>query len=206
MRLSKIKYFNIFFKYPSKVLETIVFTKNKYNSQDKFDIAIVFGGVSMIPYRLDEAIKLYKKKKVKKILVTGGIGFLSLDRKNREAYTMKNYLVANGVDEWDIIIEDRSRNTYENIINSAAILKEDYSLDKSKIILITSDFHLKRCMELTKKNTPFKNIYGIGIKDNKNDLENWKSNSKGKRYIRIEAFLVCFYAKNDKIEDLEIDM
>ena len=206
MQLSKIKYFNIFFKYNSKTLEKIVFINNRYNPKDNFDIAIVFGGVSMIPYRLDETIKFYKNKKVKKILVTGGIGFLSIDRKNREAHIMKNYLISNGVDESDIIIEDKSRNTYENIINSANILKANYPLDKIKTILITSDFHLKRCMELTKKNTSIKNISGVGIKDNKNDFENWQNLYKSRKYIKTEAFLLSYYAKKKKIEDLEIDM
>ena len=206
MQLSKIKYHNIFFKYNSKTLENIVFTNNHYNSKDKYDVAIVFGGVSMIPHRLDEAIYLYNNKQVKKILVTGGIGFLSIDRKNREAHTMKEYLIENGVNECDIITEDNSRNTYENIVNSANILKELYDLNKIKVILITSDFHLKRCIELTKKNTPIKYISGIGIKDKKNDLENWQNYHKGRKYIKTEAFLLSFYAKKDKIEDLDIDM
>lgn len=206
MQLSKIKYFNIFFRYNRKTLENIVFTSNQFNEKEIFDIAIVFGGVSMIPYRLDEAVNLYKNKRVKKILVTGGIGYLSLDRKNREAHTMKKYLIANGVNECDIFIEDNSRNTYENIINSINILKDTYSLDKIKVLLITSDFHLKRCLELTKQNTPIKNISGIGVKDNLNDLENWYHYHQGRKHIRIEAFLLTFYARKNKIKDLEIDM
>lgn len=206
MKLSKIKYFDIFFKYKKEDLESIVFTNNQYNENVIFDIAIIFGGVSMIPYRLDAAINLYNNKKVKKILVSGGIGFLSLDRKNREAHKMQEYLLINGVKKEDIIIEDKSRNTYENIIKSSSILKESYNLENIKIILITSDFHLKRCMELMKKNTSVKDPYGIGIKDGKNDLENWHSYSKGRKNIRVEAILLTYYAKKNKIADLEIEM
>lgn len=206
MKLSKIKYFNIFFRYKKEDLESIVFTNNQYNENVIFDIAIIFGGVSMIPYRLDAAINLYNSKKVKKILVSGGIGFLSLDRKNREAHKMQEYLLINGVKKEDIIIEDKSRNTYENIIKSSIILKESYNLENIKIILITSDFHLKRCMELMKKNTSVKDPYGIGIKDGKNDLENWHSYSKGRKNIRVEAILLTYYAKKNKIADLEIEM
>lgn len=206
MKLSKIKYFNIFFRYKKEDLESIVFTNNQYNENVIFDIAIIFGGVSMIPYRLDAAINLYNNKKVKKILVSGGIGFLSLDRKNKEAHKMQEYLLINGVKKEDIIIEDKSRNTYENIIKSSIILKESYNLENIKIILITSDFHLKRCMELMKKNTSVKDPYGIGIKDGKNDLENWHSYSKGRKNIRVEAILLTYYAKKNKIADLEIEM
>lgn len=206
MKLSKIKYFNIFFRYKKEDLESIVFTNNQYNENVIFDIAIIFGGVSMIPYRLDAAINLYNNKKVKKILVSGGIGFLSLDRKNREAHKMQKYLLINGVKKEDIIIEDKSRNTYKNIIKSYIILKESYNLGNTKIILITSDFHLKRCMELMKKNTSVKDPYGIGIKDGKNDLENWHSYSKGRKNIRVEAILLTYYAKKNKIANLEIEM
>ncbi|MDE6142366.1 MAG: YdcF family protein, partial [Bacilli bacterium] len=177
-----------------------------YNPKDKFDIAIVFGGVSMIPYRLDEAVKFYKNKKVKKILVSGGVGYLSLNRLFKEASLMQKYLLSHGVKEEDIIIEDKSRNTYENVINIAGILKKLPSFPKTKIILITSDFHLKRCMELTIQNTEIKDISGIGIEDHKNDIENWHKYFQGRKNIHVEAFLLCYYAKKKRIKDLDIDM
>lgn len=206
MKLSQMKYYDIFFKYQEYSIEKIVFTNDKYNSEEVFDIAIIFGGVSMIPYRLDAAINLYQNKKVKKILVSGGIGFLSINRFHKEADKMQKYLISKGISANDIIIEDKSRNTYENIINSAKILENNYSLPRTKIILITSDFHLKRCFELMLANTKAQNISGLGIKDCQNDLENWHKYFNGRKNIRIEAFLLCYYAKKKKIKDLDIEM
>ncbi len=206
MKLSNIKYFDLFFRYQRKNLEKIVFVKDKFNVKDTYDVAVVFGGVSMIPYRLDAAIDLDHDHKVEKILASGGIGYLSFDRKNKEAFKMQEYLLSKGVNEQDIIIEYSSRNTYENVINSAIELNKYYSLEECKCILITSDFHLRRCMALINKNTSLTHLSGIGVKDSKNDLENWKYSFKGRKNILIEAFLLCYYAKKGKIDDIDIDL
>ena len=56
------------------------------------------------------------------------------------------------------------------------------------------------------KNTSLTHLSGIGVKDSKNDLENWKYSFKGRKNILIEAFLLCYYAKKGKIDDIDIDL
>ena len=55
---------------------------------------------------------------------------------------MRDYLLANKIPIADIIIENRSRNTIENAMNSAEILKEKYN--KGSFLLITSANHMRR--------------------------------------------------------------
>lgn len=200
MNLSKIKYMDLFFRYSKKDIEKIVFSEDKYDSKIEYDIAIVFGGVSMIPHRLDQAIKLYKQKKIKKILVSGGIGFLSLNRQNKEALMMCEYLLERGIIKEDIIIEEKSRNTNENIQNSLKIINDMDDINNLNILLITSDFHLKRCTKLIKYLVKSEKIYGVGIKDGKNDLNNWDTSFSSKKNIYVEAILLLYYAKHHKLE------
>ncbi len=205
MPLSKIKYLDILFHYSKEEIAQIVFTKDYYNPKITYDVAIVFGGVSMIPHRLDQAIKLYQQKKIKKILVSGGIGFLSLNRWHKEASKMSPYLIAKGIPQEDIIIENKSRNTNENIQNSLQILSHFYDLNKINLLLITSDFHLQRCTKLTANLLKKSQVYGIGIKDGKNDLSNWMKKFSSKKNIYVEFFLLVYYAKHHKLANNEVD-
>ena len=64
---------------------------------------------------------------------TGGSG-------RTEAEVLKEELVALGVDERAVLLEDRSMITTENIVNAKAILGPD----KRNVALVTSDYHVFR--------------------------------------------------------------
>ena len=55
---------------------------------------------------------------------------------------MANYLMELGVPEKDILIENRSRNTFENLTFSKTILEEQ-GLGK-KVVVVTNSFHALR--------------------------------------------------------------
>lgn len=171
-------------------LTKYVFTTN--NSITNYDIAIVFGGPDMIPYRISKAIELYKSKKIKKILITGGIGYFSKDKATTEATTMFNYLKSHNIPKKDIIIENKSRNTKENILNSINIITNKYTLNKTKIILISSDYHIKRCKLIFSKYSKNISIYGTKSSINK---DNWYTTKSGILTIIKESFLIKFFQK-----------
>ena len=203
MRLSNIRYHKIILGNNSDV-EKIVFDKENQELNEKCDIGIVFGGISMIPNRIEQAINLYKNSQINKILVSGGIGFLNVDRNNPEAIQMQEYLLSKGISKNDILVEDKSRNTHENIKFSFKLLEETYNLNNLKLALITSDFHIRRCIALAQSNYIEKKLHGCGVKDGVTDLEHWKLSMYGKKLILTEALLLSYYAKQKLIEDLEI--
>lgn len=168
----------------TKFLEKKVFTPN--NPLTNYDIAIVFGGPDMIPTRINQAIKLYNQNKISKILITGGIGYFNKDKTTTEANIMKEYLIKNKIPIKDILVENKSKNTKENIINSINILKDKYDLNKTKILLISSDYHIKRCQKLFSKYLSNFSIYGVKSQINKN---NWFNTIKGILTIIKEYFL-----------------
>lgn len=204
MTLSDIKYHNIIFGKDNDI-ENIVFDKDNQELQEKCDVGIVFGGTSMIPHRIEQAISLYENGQINRILVSGGIGFLSKDRKTPEAIKLKNYLLDKGVSQSDILVEDKSRNTHENILYFLEILKSHYDLSHTKLALISSDFHIRRCMQLVAAYYDIDNLFGSGVKDGITDFDNWSSSLYGRRLILTEALLLCYYAKRNMIADLEIE-
>ena len=57
-----------------------------------------------------------------------------------EAEAMKNYLLEQGIDEKNILVEDKSKNTYENIKNSYKLANNK----KANIAFSTTNYHVMR--------------------------------------------------------------
>lgn len=106
--------------------------------------------------RLIQTAELYKAGKIKKIILSGGSGRL-LQQQVRESQTLKDVLIRMAVPEEDIILENESRTTHENIKYTTELLKMKPEL--KNILLITSGFHMRRSLACCKKNnlrvTPF---------------------------------------------------
>lgn len=91
--------------------------------------------------RFVNALELYKKGKVQKLLLTGGQG--SITQKNPpEASEAVHFLETLGVPRRDIIVEDQSRNTYENAAFTKALIEEQGL--EGPFLLITSAWHIPR--------------------------------------------------------------
>lgn len=131
-----------------------------YLKKTKYDIAIVLGGMGRIDERqgrfdfgfsgdrLFQTLELYYKKRVDKILITGGSGSISYPN-HREATYIKKYLRSISIPDSSIIIENNSKNTYENAIFTKHIL--DSIQFKGSILLVTSSFHMRRSIAIFKK-------------------------------------------------------
>ena len=167
------------------------------NSIEKFDneyeAGILLGGFSDYDYkknkhnfkkeadRLIYTVQLYNQGIIRKIFISGGNGNL-FNNNYKESETIKDFLIQNKIDSNDIIIENQSRNTKENAINSAKILDK-----KNEYILITSAVHMKRSILCFKnvglKIIPFSVDNSMSFSSNKIEyillprsrvLENWE--------------------------------
>ena len=97
------------------------------------------------PDRFFAGIKLLNANKGKKIIYTGGL--LPWEKKkNTEGELLKNKSIEFGVDENDILITKKVQNTYEEANAIFYLINK-----KSKIILVTSAFHMNRATFLFKK-------------------------------------------------------
>ena len=91
--------------------------------------------------RLDEALDYLEDHPDMVIIVSGGKGD---DEHISEAACMRDYLVQAGIEPDQIIVEDQSRNTYQNMIFSAQVMRE-LELDLEQGVLVVSNgFHLTR--------------------------------------------------------------
>lgn len=170
------------------------------------EYAIVFGNSMLINERVNTALEAYKIGRVKKLIFTGGVNGVSNQDNNQipEAIRMKELAIKLGVKEDDILVEATSNNSFENVDNVFAKLPQDIN----SIAIITSEFHLKRCMAIIKKKFPNMEIILIASKDGFSDSNNWflsdNSWNSGRSLATYEAGLLVKYAKNNQIYDLNI--
>ena len=127
--------------------------------------------------RVDAAIEFanMQKEKTNKDITFIPSGGKGSDEIISEAEAMKKYLISQGIDNKKIIIEDKSKNTFENIKFSYNLIKEKKN---SKIALSTTNYHVFRAGNIA-FNQNIK-LEGIG--------------SKTKSYFWINAFIREFIA------------
>ena len=98
----------------------------------------------LLKARVDKAIKFAKIQKEKngkslKFIPSGGKG---TDEIMPEADAMKNYLIEQSINENNIIVENKSRNTFENMKYSKNIILNDK--ENAKISFVTTNYHVFR--------------------------------------------------------------
>jgi uncharacterized SAM-binding protein YcdF (DUF218 family) len=93
--------------------------------------------------RFVQPLLLYKKGLVKKLLITGGnvnIKGLKMDD-TQESKKVKEVLIAMGVAEKDIYLEENARNTHENATYTKKMLVPYLA---EEMVLVTSAMHMPR--------------------------------------------------------------
>lgn len=165
----------------------------------KTDLAIVFGT------RHEEALKkvfqLYQEGLVQKILLSGGINRIT---GQNEAEQMAGDLIAMGAKKEDLILEDKSTNSLENVLFSKKKIEQEIGFLKiKKIIAVVKHYHSRRALMTLKKHFPKTvelipvtyDIYGF-------TKDNWYQSDVGKKKVLSEWNKISQYLAKGDIEEL----
>lgn len=118
-----------------------------------YEVGIVLGGFSKedtglnrtVFYeatdRLMQAVRAYHNGLIKKILISGGSSGI-LKHELKEADAVHRFLIETGIPDSAILLENRSRNTLENIEFSGKLL--DTAGIRGKPLIFTSAWHVPR--------------------------------------------------------------
>ena len=98
--------------------------------------------------RLKRATEYLQENKEIKVVVSGGQG---PDEDVSEAYAMREYLEAHGINEDRIIFEDQSTNTFENLSLSLKKIREKDSRENIKVLIATNKYHIFRSKLLARR-------------------------------------------------------
>lgn len=121
---------------------------------DTRDVIIILGGgivtdLKMLPWgvqeRVDAGLTLYKEGYSENIIVAGG---QVQGHSYTESQFMEAYIRQRGFEGPEVIEESKSTSTYENAINSLAIMDEQ---GWETAFIVTSDYHTERACNVFEK-------------------------------------------------------
>ena len=131
------------------IIGMIVWKQNHVLARENYDAIVVLGAqvkpdgqLSLqLTWRMDEAYAMWEKQP--SMIVT--CGAQGANEPAPEGQVMKEYLMAKGVPEEQILVDDTSFNTRQNLRNAARLLE---SAGAKQVMIVTSDYHLPRAMAL----------------------------------------------------------
>ncbi|WP_449621074.1 YdcF family protein [Robertmurraya sp. Marseille-Q9965] len=166
----------------------------------------VAGSSKATQSRLPRALELYKQGRADKILFSGGVKWD--ENEDSESVALKKEAMANGIPENNILLEDQSLHTLENVLASLLVLDREFHLYKIKrLLIVTSSYHMKRLYLTLKTYMPDWIQFTLCPAD---DLamskENWFSTEISRQRVLIEARKLVTYVKQGALRDIEIDI
>jgi uncharacterized SAM-binding protein YcdF (DUF218 family) len=131
------------------LLASRIYSYSNTRSDGPADAAIVLGaavwstGVSPVfEERINHGIDLYQNRKVRKLIFTGGQGN---SNEPTESSAARRYALQRGIPASDILIEEKSHTTYENILYAKQIA-DAHGL--RKVLIVSDPLHMKRAVSM----------------------------------------------------------
>src|SRR5699024_6037840 len=97
----------------------------------------------LLAARINRGIEVYRRNPGSKIIMSGGQG---PDEEIPEAVAMAKYAEEEGIPKQDIIVEDKSKTTRENLIFSHRLIKSD-----SHFAIVTNSYYVYRDIVIEKR-------------------------------------------------------
>ena len=133
------------------LLASRIYLYSNASSDGPSDAAIVLGaavwGADVSPVfkeRINHGIDLYRKGRVRKLIFTGGQGNPG---EPTESSAARDYALQLGIPAGDILIEEKSHTTYENILY-AKQLTDAHGL--RKVLIVSDPLHMKRAVAMAR--------------------------------------------------------
>ena len=126
-----------------------IYTYGNVVSDGPADAAVVLGaavwGEAVSPVfreRINHGIELYRRGRVRKLIFTGGRG-------NRgeptEASAARSYALQGGVPAEDILIEEESHTTYENVLYAKRLAD---AAGARRVLIVSDPLHMRRAVSM----------------------------------------------------------
>ena len=138
--------------------------------QPRYEVAIVLSGMVSLPLSTPDRIEFYdsvdriiagialvKQGRAEKLLISGGTGSLYA-QPVREASLLRTFALEDGLRDDQILVDDASRNTYENALYTMYILRTH---GYQRCVLVTSALHMRRAAAIFHKQGLTPDLYPV---------------------------------------------
>ena len=152
------------------------------------DAAIVLGAPPtadgepsvMLKARVDHAVFLYNSGTVKKLIMTGG---RSEHGTMPESVAAMKYAIKKGVRSEDILIDEMSHYTIDNMENAKEIMKKE---ELKTALIVSTPLHMKRAVMLAK-------FSGLDVKSSPSKEPGYKNPACKLKFLAREVFYYVGY-------------
>ena len=188
-----------------EVIDRLLF-QGLEDTGENADCIIVLGSIKAAKYRVPVAVDAYNAGRTSKLMLCGGKLRDFPDGKCSEAEHMRQAALALGVAEEDIVLENSSQNTVENILFALIELQRSFWLNNiHSVLLVTTAYHMRRSLAIARYLLP-KHITVISCPANDNNTrrDNWMNTQVGTDRAKKEAMKIIESVLNGIIPDFEI--
>lgn len=170
------------------------------------DCILVLGSMKAGIYRVPVAVAAYKTGRADKIMLCGGKMRDFPTGKCTEAEDMCRAALDLGVPETDIILENSSRNTVENILFALIQLQRTLWLNRVRsVLLVTTAYHMRRSLAIARYFFPDHiEVIPCPADDTNTKRDNWMNTPAGRERAKGEAMKLIGYVVEGVIPDFEI--
>lgn len=189
----------------NEIIDRVLF-EGIEDTGEKVDCIIVLGSIKATKYRIPVAVNAYNAGRAKKIMLCGGALRKFPDGEYREAEHMYKRVTECGIPKENIIIENTSQSTVENILCAMVELQRTFWLNNvKKVLLVTATYHMRRSLAIARYLFPVHiDIVPCPADDDNTNRDNWMNTPKGVERAKGEALNIIRCVKNGVIPDFEI--
>lgn len=186
------------------VIDRVLFTLE--DTGEKADCIIVLGSKKASLYRVPVAVKAYRDHRADKIIMCGGKVRDFPEGPMSESLHMRKYAESLGVKSEDILTDEYSMNTVENILQALVLLQRNFGLNQvHKVLLVTVSYHMRRSLCIAEYLFPAHiQVIPCPAEDIHTRKDNWMNNPEGRDRAYTEVNKIILSVKNGLFPDFEI--
>lgn len=188
----------------ARVVDRLLF-EGLEDAGESGDFALVFGSPTCTHYRAPKGAALVLQDRARFVLLSGGKQLPG--KENTEAEAMRQAVLSKGVAQNQILLENRSMFTHENVEYSAEIMKQTMPHRAFRVLAVTSEYHMRRAMmnflhyrSLFPQGTVF---YPCPAPSSHAQRRNWFQTEKGREIVARECHSLYNYMKLGYLPDVE---
>ena len=170
------------------------------------DCILVLGSMKAAKYRVPVAVAAYQACRADKIMLCGGALREFPGSACTEAEHMREAVLAAGVPEEDLILENSSRNTIENFLFALVELQRTFQLNNlRRVLLVTAACHMRRSLSIARYLFPAHiAVLPCPADDTHTRRSNWMDTPAGIERTKAEAMNIVRCVQNGVIPDFDI--
>lgn len=190
----------------AEMIDKVIYSNIEEAPDIPGDCIMVLGSQKAPEYRVPKAVQLYENRQAPKILMCGGRELPTVSGPVTEAKLMRLAAVRANVPANDILLEEFSLSTKENMICAALVLDRTFQLCNIKeILLVTANYHMQRSLAMARTYMPqWIHFIPCPAYYAKADRTQWFQTAAGGQLLENEAKKIISYIREGSIPDFEI--